>query len=101
MAANKIRVNTDSLKQTQQSLQERLKAIQKAMKQVSAAMGTLNSMWSGEAHDAFIQSAESDIQFLTSVCDSIQGIINYEGNAVKEYNECEQRVADLIAQIRV
>lgn len=64
-------------------------------------MGTLNSMWSGEAHDAFIQSAESDIQFLTSVCDSIQGIINYEGNAVKEYNECEQRVADLIAQIRV
>lgn len=101
MATNKIRVNTESLKQTQQSLQEKLKGIQTAIEKVSADIGVLNSKWSGDAHDAFVQSVESDIQFLTSVCEQIQGIIDYEGNAVKEYNKCEQQVADLIAQIRI
>lgn len=101
MAVNKIRVNTDSLHQTQQNLQEKLKKIQKEIEQIATDMETLNAMWTGEAHDAFVQSAESDIQYLTSVCDQIQGIINYEGNAVKEYNRCEQQVSDLISRIRV
>lgn len=101
MATNKIRVNTESLKQTQQNLQQKLKEIQNAMDQISNDMSTLNSMWTGEAHDAFVLSAESDMQFLLSICEQIQKIINYEGNAVKEYNKCEQQVADLISQIRI
>lgn len=101
MAGNKIRVNTNSLDQTRKELEAKLKNIKNAMGQISDDMGTLNSMWSGDAHDAFVQSAESDIQFLTAVCDSIQSIINYESRAVTEYNKCEQQVADLIAQIRV
>ena len=101
MAVNKIRVNTERLKQTQQNLQEKLKGIQTAIEQVSVDMGVLNSKWSGEAHDAFVQSVENDIQFLTTVCEQLQGIIDYEGNAVNEYNKCEQQVADLIAQLRI
>lgn len=101
MAAAKIRVNTDSLSRTRQNLQEKLQKIQTEMEQISSDMNALNAVWSGEAHDAFVQSAESDIQYLKSVCDQIQDIINYEGNAVKEYNKCEQQVADLIARIRI
>lgn len=101
MAASKIRVNTDSLDRTSKELQEKLNQIRKRMEQISDDMGTLNSMWEGDAHEAFQQRVTEDIQFLSEACDSMQGIINYESNAVTEYNKCEQQVSDLIAQIQI
>lgn len=101
MAANKIRVNTNSLNQTRRELQAKLDKIRKNIEQISGDMDTLHSMWEGEAHEAFRQQASADIQFLNGACDSIQGIIQFESNAVTEYNKCEQQVSDLIAQIRI
>lgn len=101
MSANKIRVNTDSLNQTKRNLEEKLNSIRKAISDISEDMKTLNSMWMGEAHDAFVQNTDQDIQFLNNVCDGIQGIIDYEENAVTEYNKCEQQVAELIRQIQI
>ena len=101
MSANKIRVNTDSLNQTKKNLQEKLNSIRKAISDISEDMNTLNSMWMGEAHDAFVANTDSGIQFLNNVCDGIQGIINYEENAVTEYNKCEQQVAELIRQMQI
>lgn len=101
MSANKIRVNTDSLNQTKKNLQEKLSSIRKAISDISEDMNTLNSMWMGEAHEAFVANTDTDIQFLNNVCDGIQGIINYEENAVTEYNKCEQQVAELIRQMQI
>lgn len=101
MASNKIRVNTNSLNQTRRELQAKLDKIRKDIEQISGDMDTLHSMWEGEAHEAFQQQAVGDIQFLNGACDGIQEIIQYESNAVTEYNKCEQQVADLIAQIRI
>ena len=101
MASKKIKINTNSLNQTRKEIQARLDGIKKGMEQISDGMSTLNSMWTGEAHNAFEQKVNEDIVFLTSVCDSIQSIINYESNAVVEYNKCEQQVSELVAQIRV
>lgn len=101
MAQNKIRVNTNSLDKTKQSLQEKLNNIKAAMEQIENDMTALNAMWSGEAHDAFVVSTDTDIQFLNNVCESIQNVIDYEETAVTEYNKCERQVADLIAKINV
>lgn len=101
MAASQIRVNTDSLNRTRGGLQEKLAQIQKGIGQISEDMATLNSMWEGDAHEAFLQRVNEDIQFLNEGCEGIQKIIDYEGSAVTEYNKCEQQVADLISQIRI
>lgn len=101
MAANKIKVNTGSLDQTRKELQAKLDKIKKDIEQISNDMNILNSSWEGDSHEAFQQRVVEDIQFLLGACDSIQGIIGYESNAVTEYNKCEQQVADLIAQIRI
>lgn len=101
MAVSKIRINTGSLDQTRRELQAKLDKIKKDIEQISDDMNTLNSMWTGDAHQAFQQSVTADIQFLEGACDGIQSIIRYESNAVTEYNKCEQQVADIIAQIRI
>ena len=101
MAGEKIRVNTNSLDQTRQAMENRLNNIKKAIGKITEDMATLNSMWDGEAHTAFDNAIKVDIRFLESACESIQGIVRYEDNAVREYNKCEQQVADIIAQISI
>lgn len=101
MAINRIKVNTNSLNQTKVEIQDKLEKIKKDIEQISKDMDTMNSMWEGDAHEAFKNSVNTDIQFLSVVCDGIQNIIHFEDNAVTEYNKCEQQVADLIDQIKI
>jgi hypothetical protein len=58
-------------------------------------------MWEGDAHQAFAQQVSQDIDLLNAACDCISGIIGYESNAVTEYNKCEQKVSELVAQIKI
>jgi WXG100 family type VII secretion target len=101
MAANKIRVNTGSLDQTRKELQAKLDKVRKDIDHISDDMGTLNSMWEGDAHQAYVQSITDDMQVLSEVCEGIQSMIRYESNAVTEYGKCEQQVADVIAKISI
>ncbi|MCD7884784.1 MAG: WXG100 family type VII secretion target [Lachnospiraceae bacterium] len=101
MASAKIRVNTGSLSKTQKEVQAKLDKIRSDMDKISEDMATLNSMWTGDAHETFVQSVTEDLGLLTEVCTALQNIISFEGNAVTEYDKCEQQVADIIAQIRI
>lgn len=101
MAVNKIRVNTNSLNNTRRELQAKLDKIRRDIVHISDDMGTLNSMWEGDAHEAFSQQVNDDIRFLMEACDGIQSVINYENTAVTEYDKCESQVADVISGIRI
>ncbi len=101
MAISKIRVDTGRLDQTRKELQAKLDKIRKDIDQIRDDMNTLNSMWAGDAHEAFETTVAEDISALGGMCDTLQEVINYESGAVTEYNKCEQQVADLITQIRV
>lgn len=101
MGVNKIRVNTSSLSQTRRELQAKLDKIRRDIDNISNDMATLNSMWMGDAHEAFSGQVDSDISFLREACDGIQSIINFEDTAVNEYDKCERQVADVISQIRI
>ena len=101
MAANKIRVNTNTLDHTRQTVQGRLNQMKRGLDQIIADMATMNSMWAGDAHDIFAVSIDEDIQYLQSACEGIQKVIEYESGAVTEYNKCEQQVSEIISQIRI
>ncbi len=101
MAAGKIKVNTVSLNKTKSEVQAKLDKIRSDMGKISENMSILNSMWTGDAHEAFVQTVGEDVSFLMEVCDSLQNIISYESNAVSEYNKCEQQVSEIISQIKI
>lgn len=99
--ASKIKVNTGSLDQTRREIENRLNQTKKNIEQISQAMNALNAMWAGDAHTKFSTEAAEDIQQLQTMCDGVREIINYESNAVTEYNKCEQQVGEIISQIRI
>ena len=99
--AAKIKVNTGSLDQTRKEIEGRLAQAKRSIEEIWQAMSALNSMWEGDAHAVFAKEVSEDIQQLQNMCDGIQEIIRYEGNAVTEYNKCEQQVGEIISQIRI
>lgn len=99
--ASKIRINTGALNQTRQNVQNQLNQIKKEIEQISADMNELNGMWKGDAHETFQAAIQSDLQLLQDACESLRGVVQYESNAVTEYNKCEQQVNEMIAQIHV
>lgn len=99
--ANKIKVNTGSLNHTKTNVSNQIKQIRNQVTALYSDIALLDSMWEGEAHNAFHANFISDVRKLENLCKSLDGIVSYEDNAVKEYNSCEKKVADLIGGIRV
>lgn len=99
MAISKIKVNTQKLKNTADSVQEELNNIKKKLKEMQGDVATLNGMWEGDANEEFNKSFEDDIEDLEIICKNIQELIDYEVRAKNKYNNCEQKVSELINSI--
>ena len=98
---DKIRVNTGSLGRTQSNVTNIASGLEKELAAMQSSVARMNSMWSGEANQSFNQAFMDDINFLKSICSQIRKLAGYEGDARREYDSCEQKVAQLIAEIRV
>ncbi len=101
MAEDKIKINTARLDQTRGALEEKIARIKNDIDKISESMDALNAMWEGEAHQAFAQSVAEDLRELDLIYDAVRNLAEYERDASVEYNRCEQKVADLIGQIRI
>lgn len=101
MAITKIKINTSTLKRDTDSISQALNDIKKKIQAMQTDVKALNAMWTGEANEAFNQAFQDDITDLGLICDNIQSVINYEKNAKKEYDACEQKVSDLIDSITI
>ncbi|MBR1691924.1 MAG: WXG100 family type VII secretion target [Lachnospiraceae bacterium] len=99
--ADIIKVNTRSLKNDRDSIQKDLQKVRKKIAEMQKDVEALNKMWSGDANAAFNQVFKNDIKALESICKSIDGMIQYETTAKKEYDTCEGKVSELISSIQV
>ena len=99
--ADKIRVNTKSLGTTRDNVRDQIRKIREEIKYLEEDVIQLNGMWEGPAHEAFNTAFLADVRTLSSQCGVLDGIVSYETNAVKEYDACENKVASLVAGIRV
>ncbi len=99
--ADKIRVNTGSLTVTRDTVNRQVGNINNQISELNGDIAKLDSMWEGEAHEAFHSAFLADVFQLQKLCKSLESIVSYESNAIKEYNQCEQQVAALIAGINV
>ena len=101
MAIDKIKVNTNKLSNTTNDIEDALKDIKKKVNAMKADVKALNSMWTGDAYDAFDKAFQDDMKDLGTICDNIQSVIDYEKKAKTEYDSCEQKVSELVDSITV
>lgn len=97
----KLSVETDMVKTDTDNMDENIKKIKKAGDDIKSNIISLNSMWEGEAKDAFVQQCDSDIKELYSIINDMEIFIKKWRDAKQKYDECEVRVGDLINAIKV
>lgn len=68
---------------------------------VQSHIRALNSMWTGEAHDALMQRFERDRRTTQEMLDYMEQILEDLQFANAEYVKCENTVAGIVDSIRV
>ena len=99
--ADLIKVNTNRLDTDLKEFGDHIKAIQKAIADLRDHNRVLDGMWDGPASEAFKAGFEADIKAMEEMVKTLEGINRYEENAKTKYNQCEQKVGDLVNQIHV
>lgn len=99
--ADLIKVNTNRLDTDAREFGDYIKAIIRKIADLRSHNATLDGMWDGPASEAFKMNFEADIKALEQMVKTLEGINRYEDNAKTKYNNCEQKVGDLVNQIRV
>ena len=99
--ADLIKVNTSRLDADLREIGDRIREIRKLVGDLQDHNRVLDGMWDGPASEAFKTSFAADIKALEEVIKMLDGINRYEDNAKNKYNQCEQKVGDLVSQIHV
>lgn len=99
--ADLIKVNTNRLKDTVSEINSHVKSIEKEIADLKGHNTALDAMWDGPSSEAFKMAFAEDIEALEAIVKTIASLKEYEDNARVKYDKCEQRVADLVNQIKV
>lgn len=97
----KFDVETGQVNTMVQSYQETLNQISQNREKMYQALESLNGMWQGSAHDAFIAQYQSDNQEMQQLIRELQRVAENISKARAEYDTCEQNVKSEIAAIQI
>ncbi|MBO6137336.1 MAG: WXG100 family type VII secretion target [Lachnospiraceae bacterium] len=75
--------------------------IELQMQKVYDGIASLNSMWTGTAHDEFIKQFNADNEDMKELITSLNQFKESLKYADEEYNKCENQVAELVNSIRL
>lgn len=99
--ADRIRINTDRLGTDAERIQGCIGAITKEISNMKQSVAALEHMWEGSGRDAFHKAFWEDMEIIGSAVQGMTEIYQYDTNAKKQYEQCDRKVASLIADIRV
>ena len=99
--ANKIRFDTKRIGADAGRVDAAIKEMQRTMKDMQSKCRQLDTMWDGTASDAFKKAFWDDMNMLFDVIKELQQIHSFEITAKKKYENCEKKVAQTVAGIRV
>ena len=101
MSVRYIEVHTDRLEKDMDTLGECVEEARKCLNNVSDIVVALDGQWDGAANSMFNQRVIEDLNFLGDVLKEAAALLECLGFADKEYVECENSVADIIAAVRI
>lgn len=101
MGVSYIEMHTDRLEQDMDTLSSCVEKSRNCLKDVSDIVVALDGQWEGASNSMFNQRVIEDLNFLGDVLKEASDLLECLGFADKEYVECENSVADIIAAVRI
>ncbi|MDO5410937.1 MAG: WXG100 family type VII secretion target [Lachnospiraceae bacterium] len=101
MAVSPIKINTNRLKTDADQIENVICSMEKKKEKLQAELEHLNSMWEGPAKESFTKAFRSDLKILDSVLKNLRTIQRYEVQSKEKYDNCENRVHELVSGIKV
>lgn len=101
MAVNEIKVNTTALKNDADQVKAHIDAMEKELEKMAASISQLSNMWEGPSKQMFFQQFEGDRNAVEEIIKELRTMNDFENMAKNKYNQCEQKIEEIIASIRV
>lgn len=99
--ADKIKIHTGRLGADAGRIQGYINNIAKEMANMEQSVTAMEAMWEGAGRDAFHQTFREDMEVVRDALAGLRGIYEYDMNAKKQYEQCDRKVAAMIAEIKV
>jgi len=99
--ASIIEVNTATLRSDVSTIEGEIHGITTDADRLLQILHDLESMWEGNAKQAFSAAVTSDIAQLKELVKVMKDFTGKTSEAREEYDKCENAVAQIVASIRV
>lgn len=96
-----FKISTARLGKDAEQFQQLVADMKKIVGNMQSSVGQMNAMWEGVSKDNFVRAFADDIRAVTDVLNELESLYNYEIMAKEQYENCENQVADLVANMRV
>lgn len=101
MAVKIIEVNTNSLKNDVDIIAVELGKIRENADRLLSILSQLETMWEGDAKQAFSVAVRDDVKRLLELNKTMQDLTDRTSDARGEYDKCENTVSQIVSSIRV
>lgn len=101
MAATVIEVDTSVLRSDVNVIHEELSGIGKDADKLANILSQLESMWDGDAKQAFSTAVRDDVNRLRELVKAMNTLTDRTSEARAEYDKCEGAVGQIVSSIRV
>ncbi|CDD59731.1 putative uncharacterized protein [Clostridium sp. CAG:43] len=101
MTINEIEINTSTLARTIEGLETTTGKLEEQIESMFRTVQELDQMWDGEANAAFNKQFEEDHTLCKDMCTELRAMIESLKHAKTEYDNCENRVNDLVLQLKI
>lgn len=101
MAGRMIEVDTNILRSDILTIEEEISSINSGADRLGQALRELESMWDGNAKQAFSAAVNDDIRRLRELSKAIRDFTEKTSEVRREYDMCENEVSQMISSIRV
>lgn len=99
--ANQIAVDTRKLGNDADDVGTYIKNIKKQIEDMKTSVSELDAMWDGPSSEAFRKTFNKDMKAMEDVIEGLEDLKKYEDQAKKKYEKCEDKVAELISEIKI
>lgn len=101
MKINGFEVVTETLRSDAENMEGDIQTLSKVLDKIISDISTLNTMWEGSAKEAFNVQFEIDCEYIRETIKIIDNIAQKMKNAGNKYNQCENRVGELVNSLKI
>ena len=101
MAIKQIAIDTGILQNDITAYEEALNTVKSKMDNMFTNMKELDTMWEGEANNAFMVQFNKDYSSMKDLCNLLTKLLEDLKLAKKEYDQCDSSVNTVINAIQI